>query len=79
MRAVGPAPSRPRALSSPWQKSREHRDRDCARRTRRSEGAYREYVTEEQRSPRTMQTRSNAVTTFATGCQVIPRPRFEYF
>ena len=33
------------------------------------QGAYREYVTESQRSPRTMQGRSNAVTTFATGCQ----------
>ena len=33
----------------PWEC--EHRDRGCARRTRRSEGAYREYVTEEQRSP----------------------------
>ena len=33
-----------------------------------TEGACREYATESQRGPRTMQGRSNAVTTFATGC-----------
>ena len=38
----------PRA-SSPWQKSREHRDRRGARLTRREEGEYREYLTDEQR------------------------------
>ena len=36
------------------------------------QGAVREhirpYVTEAQRSPRTMQTQSNAATTFTTGC-----------
>ena len=42
--------SRKLTPSSPWQKSREHRDRRVARLARREEGEYREYSTDEQRS-----------------------------
>ena len=54
-------PDQEDSASSLWQNPASHRDRGGARLTRREEGAYSQYVTDEQRSSGGMHRRSNAV------------------